>query len=198
MAKELLLSYHGKHSSFQLAKLDRSRLYGAKKRIAVDHSQQPCTKASLTSDGMFLLHAGMTAQGYFDETGRWLQKSELVGLDAEGNQLDLKPSTLGTEQIVTRAEPWDVLSFSVVSVYLLEPINIDAELSGLVDSGAVMRFDFNYSADYKTETAFLVKNNEGLFALICEPSHFGWCEPGKVEDVEDFEESADELDFDMF
>ena len=45
-------------------------------------------KAALTTDGLYLLQSGMTAQGYFDETGRSLQKSQLVGLDADGQPLE--------------------------------------------------------------------------------------------------------------
>ena len=36
MAKPIVISYKGKESSFDHAKLDRAKLYGKKKRIALD------------------------------------------------------------------------------------------------------------------------------------------------------------------
>ena len=86
MAKPIVLEFEGAQSSFDLAKLDRARLYGARKRIPLDQSGQTCIKASLTTDGLYLLQSGMTAQGYFDEDGRWLQRSQLSGLDVDGSQ----------------------------------------------------------------------------------------------------------------
>jgi hypothetical protein len=198
MARTVVCSLNEVDSTFNLLKLDRERLYGSRKRIVLDGLSQPCTKASLTVDGLYLLQTGMTAQGYFDESGRWLQKSELVGLDAEGNTLELKPSTLGVAQKLRLVQPSELLTHAVTSVYILEATSLDATLAGCLDSGDIFAFDFNYSADYRTEKAFLLKNSEGVFALICEPTHPKWCEPGSVTVLEDSAEVVDELDFDMF
>jgi len=198
MAKAIVVAFNGEESSFAFAKLDRSRLYGARRRVPLDQSGLPCTKAALTVDGLYLLQAGMTAQGYFDETGRWVQRHELVGLTADGNALELKPSTLGVAQSCEHVSPEIVLTQAVNNVYVLDPIKIHETLMAELNLGNVFRFDFNYSADYRTEIGFIVKNDEGIFALICEPVTAVWCEPGKPTFVEEAEESADELDFDMF
>ena len=105
MAKPIVLTYEGVQSSFDHAKLDRARLYGARKRIPLDQDGQTCVKAALTIDGLYLLQSGMTAQGYFDENGRWLQRSQLVGLDPDGHPLELKPSTLGVAVEAVVADP---------------------------------------------------------------------------------------------
>ena len=198
MARTVVCSLNEVDSTFNLLKLDRERLYGSRKRIVLDGLSQPCTKASLTVDGLYLLQTGMTAQGYFDESGRWLQKSELVGLDAEGDTLELEPSTLGVAQKLRLVQPSELLTHAVTSVYILEPTSLDATLEGCLDRGDIFAFDFNYSADYRTEKAFLLKNSEGVFALVCEPTHPKWCEPGSVTVLEDSAEVVDELDFDMF
>jgi hypothetical protein len=103
MAKPIIVMLGGVESSFDHSKLDRARLYGTRRRVPLDAQGLPCVKAALTVDGAYLMQAGMTAQGYFDDQGRWLQKSELVGVDPDGHVVDLQPSTLGVAQV--RAVP---------------------------------------------------------------------------------------------
>jgi len=89
MAKPIVVSIDGIESSFDHIKLDRKRLYGERRRVPLDLTGEPCVKSALTSDGLYLLQSGMTAQGYFDESGRWLQKSQLVGIGSDGQALEL-------------------------------------------------------------------------------------------------------------
>ena len=199
MAKPIVVVLNGAESSFHHSKIERSKLYGARRRLPLDMDGNPCVKSSLTSDGLYLLQSGMTAQGYFDETGRWLQKSELVGLGEDGQPLDLHPSTLGVAQTLEPVSPCEILRHSIDVVYALEPTLIDGTLQARLDAGDVFRFGFNYGADYHLETAFLVKNAEGCFCLVGISFEAAWSEPGKVVVVEEADAAdADELDFDMF
>ena len=199
MAKPIVLTFQGSQSSFEHSKLDRSRLYGARKRIPLDQDGRPCVKAALTIDGLYLLQAGMTAQGYFDEQGRWLQRGQLVGLGPEGEALELKPSTLGVAKEAVVADPSELLRHTMDAVYVLDPTAMDGALAARLDAGDVFRFGFNYGADYHEETAFLVKNAEGYFCLVGTPTLPAWCAPGQVAVVEAAEEVAgDDLDFEMF
>jgi hypothetical protein len=102
----------------------------------MDQGGQPCEKAALTEDGLYLLQSGMTAQGYFDEGGRWLQRSELVGLEVDGTPLELKPSTLGVAQAAQAVDPPELLRHTINSVYALEPTAVDA---GLATRAGVLR-----------------------------------------------------------
>jgi hypothetical protein len=198
MAKPIIVLFGGAESSFDHAKVDRTKLYGARKRVPLDASESPCVKASLTTDGLYLLQSGMTAQGYFDESGRWLQKADLVGLDDAGNTLELKPSTLGAAQTAQEVDAAEILRHTIDAVYALDPMQMDGALQAKLDGGAVFRFPFNYGADYHLETAFLVKNTDGCFCLIGVPFDAAWAEPGKVAAVEEAETVEDDLDFDMF
>lgn len=198
MAKPIIVSLDGVESSFDHSRLDRARLYGNRRRVALDQAGQPCLKAALTVDGLYLLQSGMTAQGYFDEAGRWLQKSELVGLDADGQAVEIKASTLGVSQGLHPAQPEEVLRHTTAAVYQLEPASLDAGLAARLEGGEVFRFAFNYTSDYRLETAFLVKNAEGFFCLVSEPTLPEWCEPGRLAVVQEAEEASDDLDFDMF
>ncbi len=199
MAKPIVISVDGIESGFDHTKLDRARLYGARKRIPLDQGGAPCVKAALTVDGLYLLQSGMTAQGYFDEDGRWLQKSQLVGLDADGNPLELKPSTLGVATTAESIDPSVMLRYTINSVYVLTPTTLDDALAKKLEGGEVFQFGFNYGSDYREETAFLVKNADGFFCLVGVAMTPAWCEPGQVAIVEPLDDdSADELDFEMF
>ena len=198
MAKPIVLEFEGAQSSFDLAKLDRARLYGSRKRIPLDQNGQACIKAALTTDGLYLLQSGMTAQGYFDEDGRWLQRSQLSGLDVDGNVLELRPSTLGVTQIAVAVDPSELLRYTTVAIYLLEAIGVDGVLDARLGAGEVFRFGFNYGSDFHLETAFLIKNADGYFCLVGTPMLPIWSEPGRVELAASSEETSDDLDFEMF
>lgn len=198
MAKPIAVVLDQVESSFDHSKLDRAKLYGARKRVPLDMEGVPCVRSSLTTDGLYLLQPGMTAQGYFDETGRWLQKSQLVGIGADGEPLETRPSTLGVPQLLEPVKPEVVLDYSVDAVYVLEPIDLAANLRDRLDAGEIFRFAFNYVADYQPETAFLLKNAEAYFCLVGAPYVAVWSEPGKVSLAEADEGSDDDLDFDMF
>ena len=42
MAKPIIVTLDGVESSFELSKIERSRLYGARRRQALDQDGQPC------------------------------------------------------------------------------------------------------------------------------------------------------------
>ncbi|MDC1528783.1 hypothetical protein N8600_06990 [Gammaproteobacteria bacterium] len=65
MAKPLVVSVDGTEASFQISRIDRSKIYGSRKRAATDGQGNLCARASLLADGSELLLPGMTAQGYF-------------------------------------------------------------------------------------------------------------------------------------
>jgi hypothetical protein len=199
MAKPIVLNWKGVQSSFALEKLDRSKLYGRRQRQVLDPDDKRCERAELTRDGALLVRSGMTAQAYFDEEGHWVPNRDLVGLDPDGNPVELAPSTLGVEQpLEGPVSPNEVLDLCTRSVYVLSPDGLDPELEKRLLAGEVFRFPFNYRNDYNTETAYLVANGSGFFALVGNPAASEWCELQTVAQ-ETFEDAADdELDFEMF
>lgn len=147
-----------------------------------------------------LVTSGMTGQGYFDATGRWVQTSELVGLDADGMPVEKHPSTLGAAQALTEVEPDALLNAAVTTVYMLDADEVDDALQARLDEGGVFQFAFNMRADYHVETAFLVANDQGTFALLGDRFETPWCTPEQpaVPDDDDADDDTDELDFEMF
>ena len=200
MAKSIMVEQNGVASSFSFKKVDRSKLYGRRRRIHLDPAGRNCARASLTDDGSLILRQGMTAQGYFDEAGRWIPQKELVGLDAEGRPLEQKPSTLG--QAVPLEGPVsarEFLSVRVYSVYALEPEELDEELGRSLREGEIYRLPFNYRPGWDEGSAWLVASMEGhLFALVGRQVEPEWCAPHQLPEIDDEDEFEDDLDFEMF
>ena len=102
---------------------------------------------ALTVDGSQMLLSGMTAQGYFTPDDRWVARNEMVELDADGNLVESKPSTLGVPQhIEGPVDPQEVLALAVESVFFLEAGEGQASV-GLVEKlKAGYLSNFNNSA----------------------------------------------------
>lgn len=198
MAKNVLLTYEGAEHAFAPTRVDRAKLYGARKRIPVDADGLPCIKAALSADGSTLISAGMTGQGYFAPDGRWVSRQEMVGLDADENPVEIKPSTLGVAQSVTGpVNAVEVLELDTESVFHLEPEDPNSKLIAAMKSGEIYRCDFNYAAGLEVEVAYLVANDEGVFAIVGKPAEVSWAEQGEVFVAESVNDDADDLDFDQ-
>ncbi len=200
MARPIILKYKDETVTFVHKKIDRSRLYGKRKRIAMDPAGKPCTRAEITEDGAILVKKGMAAQAYFDMKDSWLPYSSLTGMDLAGKPLKKCPSTLGAAQVLQGPVSTEQLLYlEVMSVYQLSG-KLPPKLRASLQKGDVFMFVFNYRGDYHNETAFLVSGKEGCFALmgnIVEPQWLELKASGEElfteEDVE-----SDDLDFEMF
>ena len=201
MARNIIVKRNGKESTFNFKKLDRGKLYGRRRRLVLDPNGKPCERASLTLDGSLILRSGMTAQGYFDEKGALVDKSALIGIDADGNPVEKKDSTLGVAQeLEGPVKPEDLLDLVAKSIYMLEEAEVDGDLAKEIKEGKIFRFPFNYYADFHLEKAYLLANDEGMFAIIGDVAKPIWCEPSALPETT-FDEGAieeDSLDFEMF
>lgn len=198
MARSINVEWKGKESSFSFAKLDRSKLYGKKRRIPVDQDGHKCDLASIDVATGTLLRSGMTAQGYFSSAGEWIPNSELVGLDADGKEVEKVPSTLGVAQKAEQAKLEDLLDLRVDSVYALEPAEVDKDIAGELESGVVFTIPFNYRADYQSEHGYLLHNKQGFFLLVGQPVATEWVSFENKPIADDDIQADDDLDFEMF
>ena len=200
MARTIIVSLDGAESSFGFSRLDRAKLYATRKRLPLDSKGNPCKRAELADDGSMLISSGMTGQGYFDESGRWVATKELVGIDDDGNEVELQPTTMGVAQELEEVGPEAVLDASTGSIYMLDAQEVDDALKKALDDGKIYRFPFNLRADYHMETAYMLSNDHGIFVLLGDTVDTPWCELEKpavlIEDDEDTDDS--ELDFEMF
>ena len=200
MAKEILINYQGEEAQFSHKKVDRSKLYGSRKRIPLDPTGENCQRCELSDDGSTLIMSGMTSQGYFDSDINWIPNKELIGMDLSGKALDKVPATLGVAQDAVISELESLLDLAVDSVYQLDPEEVPQSIQTVLESGKAISFPFNYREDYHAESAYLVLNDEGYFALIGNPVKPEWMELDQIveESFESEVEDDDDLDFEMF
>jgi hypothetical protein len=200
MAKPLIIEKDGQSTSFDVSLLERRKLYGSRKRVALDSQGRVCSRASLTGDGALVLVSGSTGQGYFTETGAWVERRQMVPINDQGQVTELHPSTLGVPQKVEGPfEALDILKLDVQSIYSLKMLDDELGLKPRLDAGEIFRCPFNYSSGVEVETAFLVANPSGYFAIVGHPVEAEWCAQDQaLMPPADAAFQEDDLDFDMF
>lgn len=200
MAKPLIIEKDGQSTSFDVSLLERRKLYGSRKRVALDSQGRVCSRASLTGDGALVLVSGSTGQGYFTETGAWVERRQMVPINDQGQVTELHPSTLGVPQKVEGpVEALDILKLDVQSIYSLTMLDDELGLKPRLDAGEIFRCPFNYSSGVEVETAFVVANPSGYFAIVGHPVEAEWCAQDQaLMPPADAAFQEDDLDFDMF
>ena len=200
MAKPLIIEENGQSTFFDVSLLERRKLYGSRKRVALDAQGRVCSRASLTGDGALVLVSGNTGQGYFTETGAWVERRQMVPINDQGQVTELHPSTLGVPQKVEGpVEALDILKLDVQSIYSLTMLDDELGLKLKLDAGEIFRCPFNYSSGVEVETAYLVANSSGYFAIVGHPVEAEWCSHDQaLLPPSDAAFKEDDLDFDMF
>lgn len=200
MARTICVSLDGVESSFGFKSIDRSALYGRRRRVALDRDGVQCTRASLLEDGSLLLRSGMTGQGYFLQDGTFLKQSDLEAFDETGRPLERVPSTLGIAQpLEGPVDVTEVLNMRVETVYALDPDEVDDGLMSRLTGGEIFRFAFNFRDDFRAESGILLANDQGAFALVGVPVSFEWSTLNLAPDLPMADQEAeDDLDFEMF
>ena len=150
MAKPLIIEKNGQSTSFDVSLLERRKLYGSRKRVALDSQGRVCSRASLTADGAQVLTSGSTGQGYFTENGKWVERRQMVPINDQGQVTELHPSTLGMPQKVEGpVEALDILKLDVQSIYLLTMLDDKLGLKPRLEAGEIFKCPFNYSSSMK-------------------------------------------------
>ena len=200
MAKTINLTYGSETAVFAYKPIDRTVLYGKRRRVAFDLDGKECTKASLLADGSLLIRSGMTAQGYFTEDNTWVPQSDLEAINPDGTKPELYPSTVGENVAAEKITATEALNLRFDATYSLEAEELPSGLKSELDAGSIFKFPFNPRADYQMETGILVANENGYFALIGEPVEYQFSALSSVVSVVDeaASDSSDDLDFEMF
>jgi hypothetical protein len=200
MAKTINITFQGGSAAFAYKPIDRSVLYGKRRRVHFDGQGNECSKASLLSDGSLLIRSGMTAQGYFTAENVWVPQGELEAISPDGSIPELFPTTVGQVVEASEIAPKDALLLRFETTYSLEAEEISDSIKKALDAGTILTFPFNPRADYQVETGVLVANENGYFALIGQKVKYEFASLATVVDVveEAASDTADDLDFEMF
>jgi hypothetical protein len=199
MAKKIVLSLAGEESSFSFKPIERSLLYGKKRRLNLDKDGENCSRGTLLGDGSLLLKSGMTGQGYFLDDGTFLKQSDLEGFNFDGTALEKVPSTLDVSQSLEGpVDPSEVLDLKIKTIYGLTEEHLGKKLKQSLLNGEIFSFIFNYREDYHAEKAFILGNENGYFVLIGNPVQHNWLSLDVAPIILDQEiEDSEEIDFEM-
>ncbi|HRE90230.1 MAG TPA: hypothetical protein PK095_13935 [Myxococcota bacterium] len=201
MPRGLIIDLAGRTTRFDLQVVNRAKLYGEKKKLVVDERGEPTTAGWLTIDSGQLIGPGGRAELYLDDQGDIIPRDSLAALSPDGRLMERLPSTLDTPQPATLVAPEVLLDFVTTNVYALTPdeAELDATTLAELEAGAILQTAFSYMPGYNRAPLFILKNEEGLFALVAEPAPLdplGRNTPPTPP--ESAEPDDDDLDFSMF
>jgi hypothetical protein len=203
--------HEGMTSSFEVTRIDRSRLYGSKRRIPVDAGGRECHPAALTRDGMHVLPKGGISRIYLDESRNAVDRSDLRAASTSGPGIEGDPPhspppasptmAANVAEIVLEARPDDVLSCDISRAWALDPITLSPQLDGILSAGAIQRVRLPSGLAKDSADAFLLKGPACFLLLVGEPTGFeliGRSEVDLVPEAEDDDPLADsDVDFDF-
>jgi len=199
MAKGIVVDYGGEVSSFDLTRVDREKLYGKRKKVVVDENGQDCSQATLTRDGTALLPSGCTASLYLNDGFEVCERGDLRAVGPDGEPLPEVDSTLGvTMPLDGPISALRILDHVAKAVYELDPEELGETLRMHLEKGDIFETRFNYRKGYDDAPAFLLKNEEGFFAIVGDPVEFEYLRNENIaveEDDSDSDPFDDDLDF---
>lgn len=202
MAKPVVLTFGDTRIEAPITALNRDKVYGWVDRLYFDAQERECSFVTLLDDGRTMVDTGGVALKSLDADGNEIDKSTLVARLAEGGEAPQHDSVFDGDNVLSTAKGLpDYLAMDVKNVYQLE---IDAAqmaaLQPLLDEHKVLYLPFSYRAGYSNDDAFLLGQGEHAFIVVGRINEFVWSSLEVVADLTDGgdEDSADELDFNMF
>lgn len=200
MARSLNLSFDGNDYSLGIQKVDRKKIYGYTIIDIKDDNGSKCGLATISDDGKFILSKGCVGYTALNESNEYIANTSIKILNEDGKALEKIPSSFDIEKIeLEKTSLNEFLKIHVKSVYQLNPETEDVDISTLIsllESELVLRFSFNYRADYDDDDAFLLQNNGTAFMVVGTISPFEFVGLEKVIEEEILDEDDDE-DFDF-
>lgn len=202
MARQLILSLDGQEFAVSLVKIDREKLYGKVEIEAFDEKGRPATLKVLAADGKTLIDKGGTALATVSEKGNSVDRSELIAIDSDGEEIEPVPSSFNQPNELTPATIEEYLSQIVKSVYLLQPFD-GVQLDYLQDhlaTNQIFQFPFSYRGGLDYDSAFLIGDKKDAFMIVGKQAQLEFVslnQSAVLDAVEEEEISADDLDFDL-
>lgn len=194
MANVLQLRIGGKSYDVLPVKVDRGKLYGFTEVKAVNVAGESCRAASLDPETSEIIPDGGVKLGMIDADGNWVDRSDLVAVDAEGNRLEVLPSSFDAPiELSEKATINEFLDHDWKSVYWLDNPDLAQRLGS-----DIYVFPFNYRADVNPNDGLLLASNGKAFLFVGEKTTFEFVGIGTEAVVEPEDgNSGDELDFSM-
>lgn len=201
MAAYLDVTHRGEPSRFALTAVDRKRLHGFTKRLALDADGNECATAHLTRDGRFLLMRGSTADLYTNERGDSVPRADLMAVDGDGRALEtLAPTTGRSQEMEGPVTPHEILDHVAVKAYALAPDTLSPALQSALAHGAIFKVAYRPRKTTQPTSAFIFANDTGIFLLQAHPCGFEFVGPEQLPaETDDWADDQDEeFDFDQY
>ena len=205
MAKPLVFQWRDRQISFQMAKVDRARLYGFKESEVLNDQGQRCELATLAQDGQTVVGRGGTAFGTLTVDGTWIEKGQLRPVDPAGQTIEPVASSFAAPvPLAEKVSAEDYLDCAVRALYLMETTDDIGPLADELKQGTIYRFPYSFRGGLEPDQGYLLVNAEGkVFCAIGKPAKvefLGLAQAAAAvedEDTEGAEEEADAMDFSM-
>ena len=201
MAKELVFSLGATDYAAAPVKLERKKLYGWTEVRATDPSGSICQLVSLDEEGTMIIPKGSTKLGTLNAAGIWMEKDQLVAVDAAGVPLPAQPSSFDAPiKLGATVTTEQFLDHLITSVYQLGGEGCVALAKEIGET--IYSFPFSYRGGFELAPGFLLANGETLYLFAGERVELpfvGLEQQGVIDEAEeDAAESGDyELDFNM-
>jgi hypothetical protein len=203
MPKSLILDLDGKEFEVLITRVDREDLYGTVEIEAFDEKGKPAELKVLAADGKTLIDKGGTALVVVNEKGDSIERSELIAVDLDGDEITKVESSFNGPNKLKKAELDDYLGLVVKSVYVLDPPE-DGDLdylTGHLDSKHIYSFPFSYRGGLEHDTAYIVGGDKKeAFMIIGKDGELDYVrlnQAGVLSSNDEQEISADDISFDL-
>lgn len=192
----LEVTYQGQLARFSRIEIDRARLHGSRKLVALDGEGRECATAQLTRDGRHVLPAGTTADLYLGEDGDAVERRDLTAVGPDGTPLPVLEPTLGVPQEIEGPLPAHILlEYLATRVHALRAEAPAPGLMAALRGGAIFRVQFRPRRTVVETPAFLLGSEAGVFLVQAEPCRFDFVGPEQAMLPDDSaDEDEDDLD----
>ena len=203
MGKNIHFVIEGKSWSAGISKVDRNKVYGHVEEIISDSNGELCTVASILEDGQTIIVSGATALKAVDSENKEISKDAIKTVNLDGTDAVLVPSSYDTDAVLTPGTLDDLFNLEITAVYQLvwEDEAAKLDLIAYLGTNKVLKFVFNYRADYEGADAVLITAQNQVFALTGKFLEFQFLENKQVVVLEDTDADAtveeDAMDFGM-
>jgi hypothetical protein len=203
MGKNINFVIDGKSWSAGISKVDRNKVYGHVEEVITDSNGELCTVASILDDGQTIIVSGATALKTVDSDNKEVNKEQIKTLNLDGSDAVLVPSSYDIDTVLTTGTLDDLFNLEITAVYQLvwddEAAKLD--LINYLNTNKVLKFEFNYRADYEGADAVLITAQNQVFALTGKFLEFQYLENKQVilteETDADVTVEDDAMDFGM-
>ena len=195
MAKALVFTINGRDYSAEPVKIDRKKLYGWQKLIALDADGSECSSAYAANFGTMILPAGGIGSGILSPKNEWVERSSLVAVGPDGKKAELLPSSFSAPNALDKTVSEEqFLDYNITAVYELSS---DKEFCEAVGD-KIWSFPYRYRDSYDSTAAFILLAEGVVRMLLGVPAGIEMItleQAAVLDDEDDDEDEDEEIDF---